>query len=144
MSIKTSIMRMLRDWYLKESGKERISPNDWVLYNQIAYDSQTRTLKVGGLEPEVKVFGVADTGSMDGLMDYGHHVVLTTNFDRNKLAIGDIVAFSYVNLILHRIVEMGEDGKGRWYRTRGDNCIDNDPYLLRQKDMLWLCIAIIY
>ena len=145
MSIKTSIMRMLRGWYLKESGKEKISPNDWVRCDQIAYDEQTRTLKVGGLEPEVQVFGIADTGSMDGLMAYGHNVILTSNFDRNKLAAGDIVAYQvYANLVLHRIVEIGEDSQGRWYHTRGDNCIDNDPYRLRNDNIKWLCLGLIY
>ena len=146
MSLKQTIMRFLRSWYLQESGKERISPNDWIRRDQIKYDPITRTVSIGGLEPEVKVFGVADTGSMDGLVDFGHSVILTDNFDKDKLAIGDIIAYYQIslNLTLHRIVEMGLDSQGKWYHTRGDNCIDNDGYRLRKEHIKYLLLGIIY
>lgn len=143
--MKKFIMKLLRGVFLKQSGLERISPNDWVKIAQIQYDAGAKTLSITGLEPEVRVFGIADTGSMDGLMDYGHNVILTNNFDKDKLAVGDIVAFQvWAKLVLHRIVEMGEDDQGKWYHTRGDNCVTNDPYRLRNKDIKWLCKGIIY
>lgn len=137
-------MRWLRKFYLKQSGLERISPNDWVKRDQIDYDGQAGLLTVK-LRPLVKIFGVADTGSMDGLVDYGHNVILTDEFDRAKLAIGDIIAYQlYTKLILHRIVEVHEDRHGRWYWTRGDNCIDNDPYPVRDIQIRFLCLGILY
>jgi len=145
MSFKSLIMGMLRSWYLKEGSLERISPNDWVGYDQILYDETTRTLKIGGLQPQVIVANVADTGSMDGLLDFGHNVILTDNFEKSKLAVGDIIAYQvYTNLVLHRIVEIGNDIQGRWYLTRGDNNIINDPYQLRDANLKYLLIGIIY
>lgn len=137
-------MRRLRKFYLKTSGQERISPNDWVKRDQISYDENTKLLTVK-LKPNVAIFGVADTNSMDGLLDYGHNVILTDNFDRAKLAVGDIVAYQVcTKLILHRIVEIKKDGSGRIYRCRGDNCIDVDPYYLRDMHIIYLCLGILY
>lgn len=138
------IMRWLRKFYLKQSGLERISPNDWVDYKQIVYDKKTKLLTIK-LEPNVKIFGIADTGSMDGLLDYGHNVIATDHFDKAKLAIGDIVVYQvYTKLICHRIVEIREDKHGRIYRCRGDNCVDTDRYYLRDANIKWLVLGIIY
>ena len=138
------IMRWLRKFYLEKSGLERISPNDWVKRDQIDYNKDSKLLTIK-LEPEVAIFGVADTGSMDGLVDYGHNVILTDHFDKAKLAVGDIIAYQlYTKLILHRIVEVREDIHGRIYRTRGDNCVDNDPHPVRDIQVKYLCLGIIY
>jgi len=136
-------MRWLRKYYLEKSGLERISPNDWVKQDQIAYDGEAGLLTIK-LRPNVAIYGVADTGSMDGLADYGHNVILTDEFDRSKLAPGDIIAYQiYTKLVLHRIVEVHTDKNGRWYRTRGDNCIDDDPPV-RDIQIKYLCLGIIY
>ena len=137
------IMRFLRGFYLKQSGLERNSPNDWVAYKQIVYDKKTKLLTIK-LEPNVEVFGIADTGSMDGLLDYGHNVILTDNFDRDKLAVGDIIAYKhYTKLILHRIVGVHGDDAGRWYKTRGDNNIDDDSPV-RDIQVKYLCLGFLY
>lgn len=138
------IMRWLRKFYLKQSGLERISPNDWVKRDQIEYleESQLLTIK---LPPHVRIFNIADTDSMDGLMDIGHNVIATDNFDKNKLAVGDMVVYQiYLTKIVHRIVEIREDSIGRVYRCRGDNNIDTDPYYLRDLHIKWLVLGVIY
>jgi len=138
------IMRLLRQFYLKKSGLERISPNDWVGYNQIDYNEKLKLLTIK-LEPNVKVFGIADTGSMDGLLDYGHNVIATDHFDRAKLAVGDIVVYQvYTKKIVHRIVGIREDKHGRIYRMRGDNNVSVDSYYLRDLNIKWLVLGIIY
>ena len=138
------IMQWLRKFYLKQSGLERISPNDWVGYKQIVYDEKTKLLTIK-LEPTVKIFSIADTNSMDGLLDIGHNVIATDNFDRSKLAVGDIVIYQiYTTKIVHRIVEIREDKNGRIYRCRGDNNINIDPYYLRDLHIKWLVLGIIY
>ncbi|GAH47541.1 unnamed protein product [marine sediment metagenome] len=135
-------MRWLRKLYLQQSGLERISPNDWVKRDQIDYDGGLLTIK---LKPNVKVFGIADTGSMDGLLDYGHNVIATDHFDKAKLAVGDIVVYQvYTTRICHRIIEIREDRNGRIYRCRGDNCIDTDKWYLRDENIKWLVLGIIY
>ena len=138
------IMRWLRKYYLERSGLERISPNDWVKRDQIDYIEKSKLLTIK-LEPNVKIFSVADTNSMDGLLDIGHNVIATDNFDKAKLAVGDMVVYQiYLTKIVHRIVEITEDKNGRIYRCRGDNCIDTDPYYLRDLHIKWLVLLIGY
>ncbi len=138
------IMRLLRGFYLKRSGEERISPNDWVDYNQIVYDKKLKLLTIK-LEPNVKIFGIADTGSMDGLLDYWHNVIAIDHFDKTKLTVGDIVVYQIdTTRICHRIVEIKEDKHGRIYRCRGDNCIDTDKWYLRDENIKWLVLGIVY
>jgi len=137
--------RLIRQLYLQQSGKERSSPNDWVKPESIKYDAERGVLTIESLLLGVSICNVANTGSMDGLMDYGHNVILIDHFDIDRLSVGDIVAFQvYTNLVLHRIVKIGDDNQGRYYRTRGDNCIDDDPYILRDEHIKQLCIGIIY
>ena len=139
------IMRLLRGFYLRESGKERISPNDWIKREQIHYDVKAKLLTITDLPPIVRIFSIADTNSMDGLLDIGHNVIATDEFDRGKLAVGDIVVYQvYTTKIVHRIVEITEDKNGRIYRCRGDNNIDVDKYYLRDLHIKWLVLGIIY
>ena len=136
------IMGLLRKFYLKQSGLERASPNDWVKRDQISYNGEFLAIK---LSPNVKIFSIADTNSMDGLLDIGHNVIATDNFDKAKLSVGDIVIYQiYTTKIVHRIVEIKEDKNGRIYRCRGDNNIYIDPYYLRDLHIKYLVIGIIY
>jgi len=138
------IMRWLRKYYLQTSGAERISPNDWVKRDQIDYIEKSKLLTIK-LEPHVKIFSIADTNSMDGLLDIGHNVIGTDSFDKAKLAVGDLVVYQiYTTKIVHRIVEIMEDKNGRIYRCRGDNCVDIDPYYLRDLNIKYLVLVIIY
>ncbi len=136
------IMGLLRKFYLKQSGLERISPNDWIKREDIGYNGEFLTIR---LKPNVKIFSIADTNSMDGLLDIGHNVFATDNFDRSKLAVGNLVIYQiYTTKIVHRIVEIREDKNGRIYRMRGDNNINIDPYYLRDLHIKWLVLGIIY
>jgi len=137
-------MQWLRKFYLKQSGAERISPNDWVKRDQIDYIAKSNLLTIK-LKPNVKIFSIADTNSMDGLLDIGHNVIATDEFDRSKLAVGDIVVYQvYLTKIVHRIVEIKEDKGGRIYRCRGDNNVDIDPYFLRDMHIIYLVLGVIY
>jgi len=110
--------------------------------DQIAYDGEFLTIT---LEPEVKIFSIADTNSMDGLLDIGHNVIATDHFDKSKLAVGDIVIYQvYTTKIVHRIVEITEDKNGRIYRCRGDNNVGMDRYFLRDLNIKYLVLGVIY
>lgn len=134
------IMRLLRSW----GGRELASPNDWVKQDQINYNAETQLLTIK-LKPQVKIFGVADRNSMDGLLDIGHNIIATSYFDRTKLVVGDIVVYKiYTSLIVHRLIEIREDANGRIYRCRGDNNVSTDQYYLRDEHLKYLVVGIIY
>lgn len=137
------LLDLIRGWFLKNSGLERISPNDWIKREDIDYNVDRCELGIL-IDPEVRMASVTDTNSMDGLIDVGHHAILTSGFDRSKLAVGDIVCYNYYgSLILHRIVQIKE-GANRLYRCRGDNNVKDDPYWLTDRNIQWLCVGVLY
>ena len=142
--MKNFIMRWFRKYYLKQSGLERISPNDWI---KLSKDNR-RKLEIyltKMFQRNIKIFDIADTNSMDGLMDIGHNAVTTDEFDRAELDVGDLIVYQiYTTKIVHRIVEIKEDKNGRIYRCRGDNNIDTDPYYLRDLHIKYLVLMVIY
>ena len=123
---------------------ERPSPRDIVKYDQISWTHDTLTIKD---IPSITVANIADTNSMDGLMDAGHNALLLSEFDRDELAVGDIIVFRPTehnsNQIIHRITRIRNDGE--WYcYTKGDNNYSEDPYRIRQPHIRFLCVGIIY
>uniref|UniRef100_A0A6M3L4F9 Peptidase n=1 Tax=viral metagenome TaxID=1070528 RepID=A0A6M3L4F9_9ZZZZ len=131
--------------YRKMATNEQISPRDIIPQKNIKYFPQTETIGISGIKPKVWLTTVQDTNSMDGLIDYGHTVLLINSFDKADLAIGDIIVYSAPGgQIIHRIVKITEDEQGRLYTCKGDNNPEKDPYLIRTENISWLCIGIIY
>ena len=123
---------------------ERPSPRDIIKYNQISWTVDTLTIKD---IPSITIANIADTNSMDGLFDIGHNALLISAFDRGKLAVGDIIVYrpdDNVGQIIHRIIEIGEDDLGKFYRAKGDNNYREDIYIIRNDHISYLCIGIIY
>ncbi len=141
-----ALTNLIRVLYKKTA--EQPSPQDFIKRHQIFWNEDEGSVTIHGIKGRVRIPEIADTNSMDGLMDYGHNVLLVEEFDRNKLIVGDIVVFRptmyRTNSIIHRISKIGEDEDGRWYFTRGDNNAIRDPYRLRNQHIGWLCIGIIY
>ena len=134
----------LRQLFLGSSGKERPSPGNWISLTQ-----EERRVLEGQLtvafKRSIKIFGIADTNSMDGLLDIGHNVIATDTFQREKLIVGDIVIYQAGGpLIVHRIVKITEDSYGRIYRTQGDNNIEIDRHPLRDINIKYLVLGILY
>lgn len=126
--------------------KEKISPRDIIKLSQIEITT------AGGLyhiqivvDGRVTIAEIADTNSMDGLMDIGHNALLLADFDKEALEVGDIIVYQTdFGKIIHRIVEKGIDISGVWYKCKGDNNFRKDPYIIRKPNILYLCIGIIY
>ena len=133
---------------LSVKPKEKISPRDIIKWKQIVWDEAGESISIKGIKGKVLIAGIVDTNSMDGLFDYGHNVLLISDFDKTELEVGDIIVYATttndVGMIIHRIVEKGVDGEGIWYKCKGDNNFKKDPYVLREVNILYLCIGIIY
>ncbi len=134
----------LRKLFLGSSGRERPSPGDWIARDKINYDREEGILTIE-LGPGGKIFSIADTNSMDGLLDIGHNVIATDTFDREKLGVGDIVIYQAGGpLIVHRIIKIYEDAHGRIYRTQGDNNVEIDRHPLRDMNIKYLVLGVLY
>lgn len=88
-----------------------------------------------------------DTKSMDPVLGkgaYGIHIVPEEPSDITR---GDIVAYNseYAEgTIIHRIIEIGEDEEGTYYKLRGDNNPEPDPGKVRFEQIERVLVAIVY
>ena len=124
---------------------DKPSPRDITLQGNIKYIKSKKTIEIRNVPPTIWLTTVQDTNSMDPVMDYTHTCILTDNFDPRDLAVGDAVVYrAGAGQILHRIVEIGTDEEGRYYRLKGDNCYYIDPYIVRGKHIRWLLLGVIY
>ncbi len=64
----------------------------------------------------------ASTGSMIPVLDKGSNGIRIEVESVDDINVGDIVSFNKDNmLIVHRVIEKGEDKKGVYFITKGDN-----------------------
>jgi len=126
-------------------SKDIPSPRDIIPQGDISYDSELHTLTIKNIEPSIWLTSVADTNSMDGLLDYGHTCILTNAFKYEDLAVGDVVVYwNGSQNIIHQIIKIKEDALGRVYTLKGINNASPDPYLIRDEHIQTLLLGIIF
>jgi len=145
----------------KPSGAERASPSDWVLKNSITVSNGVVTIDLNKLNvslsktPLVWVPEIPDTNSMDGAFDSGNNNILIAgaNPDDHKkiidfINVGDIAVYEsrnpYFPLIIHRIIEIGQDGQGKYFIFKGDNNNAPDTGKVREPQIKYFSIGTIY
>lgn len=131
--------------------REKPSPSDIVKEEAFNYNDTTGILTVDFTKtnipfqkvPKIWIPSIPDTNSMDPVFDYGHNNLLLSGRDaddHSKLIEfmashpGNIAVYQPQNII-HRVVEIGEDEQGRFYKFRGDNNYRNDPYKIRDTNI---------
>ena len=141
------------------SGRERPSASDILPHSSI---TQTETYVKIALNktniaftrsPKIRLSTLADTNSMDPSFDYGHTPILIKGSDAidqsimiDALHVGDVATY-YVapnRSIIHRIVKIGKDKQGRYFRFKGDNNNRIDPYIVRDENIAWLLVGTIF
>ena len=84
------------------------------------------------------------TGSMRPVLDFGSNGIRVKIESSDDISIGDIVSFRKNNmLIVHRVIEKGEDLQGTYFITKGDNNSLNDGKV-RFSEIKYLTIGILY
>ena len=127
-----------------EEAKELPSPRPRLSNNQEFLDELDDLIEK--YHSKAIIVGVTDTNSMDGIVDYGHQVVLIPFEEEEKKTIqeGDIVWFYRMSdgspNVLHRVIEKRDDGI---ILTRGDNTVALDGFTL-PKNIKGYCAMIIY
>lgn len=123
------------------------SPKDRIPHDNVIYNQALEKIEILGIKPGIWLTEPADTNSMDPTVDAGHTMILTDNFRVEDLVPGDIVAYEIPgqpSLILHRIVGVETDATGRKWKLKGDNNHYPDPYEVRDENIRWLKVGIIY
>ena len=136
---------------------EKPSPQDFIPDAAIKTDGYKIIIDTQYLEMplvdtfEVRASGVSDSGSMDPVMDEGSvdleifpiterdHLIMCDN-----LKVGDIAVYSKPGMnVRHRIVKIGEDWQGRYFKFQGDNNPSEDNVRVRDEDIICFSIGVI-
>jgi signal peptidase I len=122
------------------------SPRDIVPGDDIEYNATDKKVTIKNIEPDIWLTRVQDTNSMDPTVDAGHTCILTSHYQPENLAVGDVIVYECVtnNPILHRIVKIEQDSEGRKFTLKGDNNYRKDSCVVRDHHIKWLLIGIIY
>lgn len=120
---------------------DRAGPQDWISQDQIKVYPDRVVLEI----PDARWASFAPTRSMDPVLDQGAFGIQIVPHSPEQLAIGDIITYDYQGRkIIHRIVEIGQDGQGYYFRTKGDNNPAMDPYIVRWHQVERVLVALIY
>ena len=132
------------------------SPRDFIKQDKIEKVALLRAINLNiHIKPEdVWLTTVADTHSMDALIDVNHTAMLVRlpqlfePYRREDLITGDVIVFEALGkTIMHRIFSIEEDpgdGWGRKYRTKGDHNTRRDPWTIRDGHIKYVLIGILY
>lgn len=125
------------------SPKDVDSPANHITNKQIhVYDNR---ILLDIEEAEWSIF--SDTNSMDPVLDKDSNGIEIKPKYPSKISVGDIISFRsniVDGTIVHRVIEIGEDEKGWFARTKGDNNPSIDPEKVRFNQIEGVVVAIIY
>lgn len=150
----------------KQSGQDLPSPSDIVSKESIpllftlftAFVTQAKLNIPFTKTPIVWMPGVASK-SLDPVMDVGTNNIFIAGADEANqkimvdfIKVGDMAVYRFpadmtkptTTFIEHRIVEIGKDKLGRYFRFKGDNNSSRDPYKVKSENIKWLSIGVIY
>lgn len=126
-----------------QGTEEKLSPQDIVKEDQI-HIYQDRIV----IDVENAAWAkFTDTNSMDPLFDQGTNALQIIPKNESQINVGDIISFTTTfeeGVIIHRVVEIGNDEQGWYAITKGDNNPSNDPGKVRFGQIRKLLIGIIY
>lgn len=125
------------------SGSERASPSDWISEEQISVYKDRIVIRV----ENASWARYADSNSMDPVLDKGANGLEIVPRSEDDLKVGDIVAYEcdWVDgVVVHRIIELGQDNQGWYAITKGDNNHSKDPSRVRFSDIKYVLVGLIY
>jgi hypothetical protein len=84
--------------------------------------------------------------SMIPISQVGHRYVLTSCFQKKDIQVGDIIVYDLwgVSLVVHQVVEIGEDEKGWYARTRGTNNWGADLVPVRFDWVKYIAVGVLW
>ncbi len=121
---------------------ERISPYNWI--NEADIEMRTNGVFIKIDDPRWAI--IADTNSMDPVIDENTHVIQKVPKTPSDVHVGDIISYDsgYGFTIIHRVISTGSDKNGWYAVAKGDNNEHIDPNKVRFKDIRKVLVAIIY
>ncbi len=125
------------------TSRELISPSDRITEDDISIFEDYIVINI----QDATWSRYADSNSMDPLLDYGANGIEIVPESENDIHVGDIIVFRPFwsdNLIVHRVISIGEDEQGWYCTTKGDNSNITDPGKLRFDQIEYILVGIFY
>tara|TARA_Y100000310_G_scaffold270603_1_gene284570 strand:+ start:7323 stop:7820 length:498 start_codon:yes stop_codon:yes gene_type:complete len=117
-----------------------LAPSDFIKEKDIQIHDNEIIINV----KDASLSRYASTGSMIPVLDEGSNGIRVVPSSENEVNEGDIITFKQDNLlIVHRVVEKGEDSNGTYFITKGDNNSLSDEKI-RFKDIKYITIGVLY
>jgi hypothetical protein len=124
-------------------GSEKNGPSDHISEKQIHVYKDRIVLDI----ENAAWARFTDTNSMDPVIDQGSNSIELKPTSTSDVGLGDIISYhsEYAEgLIIHRVVEVGEDASGWYVRVKGDNLENVDPGRIRLSQIEGVVVGIIY
>src|SRR3989344_2766401 len=87
----------------------------------------------------------ANTNSMVPFLDQGSNAIQVQPESPEDIQLGDIISYQYEDsIIIHRVIEIKEDEKGKYYIAQGDNNPEPDPVKIRFPQIRRILVGVIY
>jgi signal peptidase I len=122
------------------SGNSVATPSDWIEEEDILLYDDRIVLNI----KNATVSNYVATGSMRPVFDEGANGIRVVPSSEDDIEVGDIVSYGYNDgLIVHRVVEKGQDKNGVYFVVQGDNSLVNDGKI-RFEDIEYVTIGVLY
>jgi signal peptidase I len=125
------------------SAKEIISPKDRIGEDQIHIYEDKIVIDISG----ATYAKYADTGSMDPFLDTEANGLEIKPISEEDIQVGDVITYQpgwTSNLVVHRVIQVGEDEQGWYAYTKGDNVSVIDPGKIRFDQVEYILIGVLY
>lgn len=125
------------------TSNELISPHDRIKDSQIHIYQNRIIIDI----ENANYARYADTNSMDPILDNGATGIEIIPTNKDEIKVGDIITYQpdwTNNLVVHRVIYIGEDEHGWYCYTKGDNTSSIDPGRIRFNQIKYLLIGVLY
>lgn len=130
---------------LPRSGLERPSPADRLTTAHVNVNSNRVVIDgIKGRRFETAIF--TDTNSMDPLIDEDTQAIQIIPLSPDEIKVGDVISYDAgkFGIIIHRVIEIGNDEQGWYARVKGDNNASPDPLKVRFPMIKRVLVGVLY
>ena len=115
------------------------APSDWIKQGQIKVYNDKIVIEL----EDASLSKYAATGSMEPVLDEYSNGIRIRPVSEKQIEIGDIISFKQEGfLIVHRVVDKGEDEQGVYFIAKGDNNNVSDGKI-RFKDIRYVTVVVL-